>query len=70
MQYAKNILLLIGIATLATSCVSKKKYDMAIEELDGLRIERARLVTDLSIVKHHSILPKHRTAFLQKKMLR
>ena len=48
MQYAKNILLLIGIATLATSCVSKKKYDMAIEELDGLRIERARLVTDLS----------------------
>ena len=48
MQYAKNILLLIGVATLATSCVSKKKYDMAIEELDGLRIERARLVTDLS----------------------
>ena len=41
MQYAKNILLLIGIATLATSCVSKKKYDMAIEELDGLRIERS-----------------------------
>ena len=48
MQYAKNILLLIGVATLATSWVSKKKYDMAIEERDGLRIERARLVTDLS----------------------
>ncbi len=48
MQYAKNILLFIGVATLATSCVSKKKYNVAVDELDGLRIERARLVTDLS----------------------